>query len=157
MNILQIGDKAPGFTLFSTDKQQVSLSDYHGKKVLLIFFPFAFSGTCTKEMCLLRDGLSGYINLKVDILALSVDSPYTLAKFKEFNNLGFTFLSDFNKTVSKAYGCLKEEFSMELLGVAKRSAFVIDEESTIKYIEILENADDLPNFEAINTILLSLN
>ncbi|MCC6816767.1 MAG: redoxin domain-containing protein [Saprospiraceae bacterium] len=156
MSILRIGDKAPGFKLPSSEKNMVELQSFHGKKVLLLFFPMAFSGVCTKELCMMRDAISDYSNVDAEVLAISVDSYFTLAKFKELNNLPFTVLSDFNKDTSRAYDCLHEEFGLGLRGVSKRSAFVIDREGIICYEEILENPGDLPNFESINKILVTI-
>lgn len=157
MSSLQIGEKAPGFTLVSTDKQEVNLSDFRGNTVLLLFFPFAFSGTCTEEMCQMRDDISTFEDLKVTILAISVDSPHALKKFKEVNNLSFTFLSDFNKVACKAYDCMHEEFSLGLKGVAKRSTFIIDKEGMLRFQEILEIPSSLPNFDSIKQALSNLN
>ncbi len=157
MSSQQIGEKAPGFTLVSSEKKEISLSDFRGQNVLILFFPFAFTGTCTKELCKMRDDISLYENLKANILAISVDSPHTLNKFKEVNQLPFLLLSDFNKITCRAYDCIHEEFSLGLKGVAKRSAFIIDKEGQIRYEEILENPSDLPNFDSINEVLNNLN
>ena len=146
---LKPGQPAPQFTLVSTTKNQVSLSDFKGKKVVLHFFPMAFTGTCTTQLCTTRDNFGYYDGLNAVILGISVDSPFTLAKFKEVLNLQFELLSDFNKEVSKAYGCFYEEFVLGLKGVSKRAAFVIDEEQNIIYAEVLEVATDLPDFNAI--------
>jgi len=157
MSILQLGHKAPSFTLLNTDKKEIQLSDYHGKNVILLFFPFAFKGVCTKEMCMMRDDIANYQKLNAEILGISVDSPFTLAKFKEENNLSFPLLSDFNKVVSKAYDCLQEDWAFGLKGVSKRSVFIIDKEGILKYSEILDVAGNLPNFEAANDALAKLN
>ncbi len=154
---LKVGDKAPGFTLIATDKSEVSLDDFSGKKVVLLFFPLAFSGVCTTELCSLRDDISTYEGLEAQILAISVDSFHALNKFKEVEGYNFPLLSDFNKTVSRAYGALYEEFVLGMKGVSKRSAFVIDEEGIIKYAEVLAHAGDVPDFEAVKETLASLN
>jgi len=146
---LQPGQPAPQFTLISTQKKPVSLSDFKGKKVILHFFPFAFTGTCTTQLCTMRDNFGYYDGLNAVILGISVDSPFTLAKFKEEYHYQFELLSDFNKEVSKAYGALYEVFHLGLKGVSKRAAFVIDEEQNIVYAEVLEVATDLPDFKAI--------
>ncbi|MFN7266725.1 MAG: redoxin domain-containing protein, partial [Bacteroidota bacterium] len=122
--MLQPGDKAPDFSLRATDKSLVKLSEYRGKNVVILFFPFAFTGVCTKELCYMRDSLAQYENLDAQILAISVDSPYTLAKWKEEQQFNFPLLSDFNKTVSKKYDTIYKEFALGLKGVSKRSAFV---------------------------------
>ncbi len=154
---IQIGDKAPNFTLFSSDKAQISLENYQGKNVVLLFFPMAFTSVCTAELCSMRDDIALYNNLNAEILAISVDSPFTLAKFKEEQQLNFPLLSDFNKTVSAMYGALHEEFVLGMKGVAKRSAFVIDKEGMVRYAQVLESAGDLPDFEAIKQTLNQLN
>jgi peroxiredoxin len=146
---LQPGQAAPQFKLTSSELQEVSLADFKGKKVVLHFFPLAFTGVCTTQLCTMRDSFGYYDGLNAQILGISVDSPFTLAKFKEENGYQFPLLSDFNKDISTAYGALYAEFAFGMKGVSKRAAFVIDEEQNIIYAEVLENAGDLPNFEAI--------
>ena len=146
---LTIGQEAPQFTLVSSARKEVSLADFKGRKVVLHFFPFAFTGTCTTQLCTMRDNFGYYDGLNATILGISVDSPFTLAKFKEEYNYQFELLSDFNKKVSAAYGALYAHFALGLEGVSKRAAFVIDEEGKIIYAEVLEVATDLPDFKAI--------
>lgn len=146
---LQPGQPAPQFTLVSAQLKEVSLSDFKGKKVVLHFFPMAFTGTCTTQLCTMRDSFGYYDGLNAVILGISVDSPFTLAKFKADNNYQFELLSDFNKEVSTAYDCIYKEFVLGLKGVSKRAAFVIDEDQNIIYAEVLEVATDLPDFDAI--------
>ena len=154
--MLQPGDKAPDFALRASDKSLVKLSEQRGKNVLLLFFPFAFTGVCTKELCMMRDSLAEYEGLDAQIMAISVDSPYTLAKWKEEQKFNFPMLSDFNKVVSKKYDTMYKLYGLGLNGVSKRSAFVIDGKGIVRYAEVLENAGELPNFEAINNTLKSL-
>lgn len=154
--MLKVGDKAPEFTLFSEDKKEVSLSDYQGKNVVLLFFPLAFTSVCTAELCSTRDSIGEYEGLNAQVLAISVDSPFTLSKFKEEQSLNFPVLSDFNKEVARAYSALYENFVFGMKGVAKRSAFVIDGQGVIRYAEVLENAGELPNFEAVKNTLNAL-
>ena len=153
---LKVGDKAPAFTLTSDELKPVSLSDYSGKNVVLLFFPMAFTSVCTTELCTMRDDIATYNGLDAEIVALSVDSPFTLGRFKQDQSLNFPLLSDFNKEVSRNYGSLYEEFVMGLRGVSKRSAFVIDKEGTVRYAEVLESAGDVPNFQAIRETLENL-
>ena len=152
-NMLQIGEKAPDFSLRASDKSVVKLSEFSGKKVLLLFFPFAYTGVCTKELCMMRDSLAEYEGLDAQILAISVDSPFTLAQWKAEQGFNFPMLSDFNKTVSKKYDALYKEFALELKGVSKRAAFVVDSNGILQYVEVLENAGELPNFEAVKQAL----
>ncbi|MCB0621028.1 MAG: peroxiredoxin [Saprospiraceae bacterium] len=154
---IKVGDKAPQFTLVSSDKEKVSLGDYQGKNVVLLFFPMAFTGVCTTELCAMRDDIAQYERLNAEVLAVSVDSPFTLNKFKEDQQLNFPLLSDFNKEVARAYDSLYEEFVLGLKGVARRSAFVIDGHGVVRYAEVLESAGDLPNFSAVKETLNSLN
>jgi peroxiredoxin len=150
---LAIGQKAPNFTLFSSDLKEVSLSDYAGKKVVIHFFPMAFTGVCTTQLCTMRDSFGYYEGLGAEVLGISVDSPFTLAKFKEDNTYQFPLLSDFNKEVSQVYGAYYDEFVFNLKGVSKRAAFVVNENQEIIYAEVLESAGDLPDFNAIRTIV----
>jgi len=154
---VQVGDKAPAFTLVSSEKSKVSLDDYKGKNVVLLFFPMAFTSVCTTELCTMRDDIAFYQGLDADILAVSVDSPFTLEKYKEEQKLNFPVLSDFNKEVSQNYGAFYEEFALGLKGVSKRAAFVIDAEGTVRYAEVLDNAGELPNFAGIKETLQELN
>src|SRR5215207_9679425 len=105
---LEIGQKAPDFTLYDTEKNQQSLSKLRGQNVLLLFFPLAFTSVCTAELCSVRDNLKMYETLDAHPLGISVDSLHTLAKYKAEQNLNFPLLSDVNKTVSELYGSLYE-------------------------------------------------
>jgi len=154
---VQVGDKAPAFTLISDEKKEVSLSDLQGQNVVLLFFPLAFTSVCTTELCTIRDDFSSYQDLNAQVLAISVDSPFTLEKFKAEQSLNFPLLSDFNKDVSRAYGALYDDFVMGMKGVSKRAAFVIDGNGTVRYAEVLDNAGDLPNFTDVKNALSSAN
>lgn len=153
---LKTGDQAPDFKLYSSEKKEVNLSDYRGKNVVVLFFPLAFSSVCTAELCQMRDDIATYARLNTDVLAISVDSPHTLGKFKEDQKLPFTLLSDFNKEASQAFDSLYETFAYGMRGVSKRSAFVIDKEGIIRYAEVLEKASEVPDFTAIKSMLESL-
>ncbi|WP_126970185.1 redoxin domain-containing protein [Gynurincola endophyticus] len=150
---LEIGQVAPDFSLYDSDKNKVSLKDFAGKKLVILFFPQAFTGVCTTELCNVRDNISLYNNVNAAVVGVSVDSIFTLAKFKEEQKLNFPLLSDFNKEVSAAYGALYDTFVFDMKGVSKRSAFVIDENGKIAYAEVLESAGDLPDFDAIKAAL----
>src|ERR1700744_2768405 len=147
--IIQPGQPAPQFTLVSSELKEISLIDFKGKKVILHFFPMAFTGGCTKQLCTMRDNFGYYDGLNAQILGISVDSPFTLAQFKKENNYQFPLLSDFNKEVYADYGAIYEKFFFGLKGVSKRAAFVIDESQNIAYAEVLEDANDQPDFDAI--------
>lgn len=154
---IQTGQQAPDFTLRDTEKAQVTLSEQRGKNVLLLFFPLAFTSTCTKELCMTRDNLAAYNNVNTTVYGISVDSLFSLKKFKEEQQLNFSLLSDFNKVASRAYDSIYEHFFNDMDGVSKRSAFVIDKEGVIRYAEVLENASEIPNFEAIMQCLNEIN
>lgn len=150
---LQIGDKAPDFKLFSSELKEVSLADYKGKKLVVHFFPMAFTGTCTTQLCTMRDSFGYYEGMNAAVVGISVDSPFTLAKFKEDQSYQFPLLSDFNKEASQAYGAFYDEFVFNLKGVSKRAAFVVNEEGVITYAEVLDVATDLPDFEKIKAVV----
>ncbi len=154
--MIEVGQKAPAFTLVNTENKEVSLSEQSGKNVVLLFFPFAYTGVCTTELCEVRDSLGKYEELDAQVLAISVDSPFTLAKFKEDHKLNFPLLSDFNKTASQEYGAFYDEFVFGLKGVSKRAAFVLDAQGVVKHQEVLDDAGQMPSFDAINNALTSL-
>jgi peroxiredoxin len=154
--MLQPGDKAPDFKMFNTEKKEVSLSDFKGKTVVLHFFPAAFTGTCTQQLCTLRDDFAFYKNLDAVVLGCSTDTLFTLAKFKESQNLDFDLLSDYSKEVCKAYGAQYDTWIFGIKGNAKRSAFIIDGECVIRYAEVLEKASDLPDFAKMKEVLSSM-
>lgn len=153
---IELNQKAPDFTLQNTQKEPVKLSDYEGEKnIVLLFFPLAFTSVCTAELCNARDNMKVYESLDAEVLGVSVDSMFTLEVFKKSQNLNFQLLSDFNKEVAKEYGVLYEEF-FGMHGVSKRSAFVIDKEGVIKYAEVLEDAGNQPDFNAIQETLAKM-
>jgi glutaredoxin-dependent peroxiredoxin len=152
---IKIGQIAPDFTLFNTEKQAVTLSELKGQNIVLLFFPLAFTSTCTKELCGVRDDIANYSKLDAKVYGISVDSLFTLGKFKEDQQLNFDLLSDFNKEVSATYGTLYENFVFDMQGVSKRSAFLIDKEGIIQYAEVLENAGEIPNLENLKSNIKS--
>lgn len=151
--ILSIGQTAPEFSLYNSSKELVELNQLKGKKVVLLFFPAAFTSTCTKELCSVRDDLSWYNDVNAVVFGISTDALYSLAKYKAEQNLNFELLADFNKEVSGFYGAQYELFNFGMKGVSRRAAFVIDEEGIIKYAEVLESAGDLPDFEKVKEAL----
>ncbi len=150
---LQPGDIAPDFTLFSSSRQEITLSACRDKNVLLLFFPLAFTSVCTRELCSMRDNLAAYNQASVTVFGISVDSLYTLARFKEEQRLNFELLSDFNRIVSAAYDCLYPVFNFGMQGVSKRAAFLVDHESVIRYAEVLEDAKEVPDFGTISRLM----
>ena len=153
---ISIGNKAPEFALYNSDKKKISLIDQKGKNVLLLFFPLAFTSVCTAELCGVRDNLAAYTSVNAVVFGISVDSTYTLAKFKEEQHFNFDLLSDFNKEASSKYEAIYENFGLDMHGVSKRAAFIIDKEGIVQYAEVLDNAKEVPNFGKINETLAKL-
>lgn len=153
---LKVGDKAPDFTSKTHLMEDFTLSNLYGKEnIVLLFFPLVNTGTCFNEMCTLRDSLHDYEKLNARIIAISVDSPFAQKLWAEKENFNFTFVTDFNKEISKKYGCLYDNL-IGLNGVAKRSAFVIDKNGILRYVWISEDAGVLPNFKEIQNVLEKL-
>lgn len=150
---IEIGQKAPDFKLFNTEKQEIALSDFRGKNVVIMFFSQAFTGTCINELCSVRDNYNDFMADNAVVLGISVDSIFTLAAFKKEQNLQYDLLSDFNKTVAPQYDSLWEDFVFGMKGVAKRAAFIIDKEGIIRYIEIGKEFGSLPNYDAFKAAL----
>ncbi|MDX1641549.1 MAG: redoxin domain-containing protein [Balneolaceae bacterium] len=147
------GDKVQDFTLQDTNKDFVSFSEIKGDgKCLVLFFPLAFSSVCTKEVCSVRDNLKIYNSLNAKVLAISVDSLYSLREFKRRNNLSYPLLSDFNKKVSRQFGVFDDDY-FGMKGVSKRSAFIINQDMVVEYAEILNDDSQLPDFKAILKVL----
>ncbi len=153
---IEVGQAAPDFTLYDSEKNKITLSEQKGHNLLLLFFPLAFTSTCTAELCSVRDNISFYNNVHAKVLGISVDSLHTLAKYKADQQLNFTLLSDFNKEASTAYGSLYEMFGYNMKGVSKRSAFVVDKKGVVRYAEVLDNAGEQPNFKNISLTLENL-
>src|SRR5689334_6995118 len=150
---LAVGTKAPSFTLFNTDRKEVSLSDYAGKIVVINLFPAAFAGTCTAQMCTNRDESTYYNDLGAVVLAISVDMPFSLKEFKEKNKVNFELLSDFNKKTIHEYEMYHCNFTCGIRGVAKRGVVVVDGNGTVAYAEETANPGTQVNFSALKEAL----
>lgn len=153
---IPVGSKAPDFTLKSKTAdglKDVKLSANFGQKqTVLLFFPLAFTGVCTQEMCDMTAGLSQYASLGAEVIGISVDSPFAQEAWAKAHKIGITLVSDLNKETTKAYGVL---FPM-LAGVgdtSARAAFVIGKDGVVKYAEQTPTPKDLPNFEAVKAAL----
>jgi peroxiredoxin len=153
---LSVGTKAPDFKLFSSDKKEVSLADFKGKNLVIHFFPAAFTGVCTAQMCSSRDDLSLYNDLNASIVGVSVDMPFSLDVFKKQNDINFDLLSDFNKTFIKDYDMYQENFALGMIGVAKRGVIVVDKDGTVAYAEETANPGVQVNFDALKAALEKL-
>jgi glutaredoxin-dependent peroxiredoxin len=156
---ITVGSKAPDFSLKSKQSSgvvDVKLSNNAGKKnTLVLFFPLAFTGVCTKEMCDITSGLNAYQSLGADVIAISVDSPFAQEAWAQKEKIGITLASDLNKTTAKAYGVLLDD----LLGfgsTSARAAFVVDKNGIVQYSEQTPTPKELPNVEAIKATLAKL-
>ena len=145
---LQAGTVAPDAILFKAPKQPVHLADYKGRTVVLLFFPLAFSGVCTQEMCTVADDYSAWQGLGAEVLGISVDSPYVNVKFAEACKAGFPILSDFNKEATVKFGVYREELN-GLRGVSERAVFVIDAGGIIRYVWVGEQPAVFPPLEEV--------
>lgn len=153
---LSVGSKAPNFTLKSKTAEglkDVSLSA--GKPTVLLFFPLAFTGVCTQELCDITAGLSSYSDLNADVIGISVDSPFAQEAWAQKENIGITLVSDLNKETTKAYDVLFPGLA-GIGDTSARAAFVIDKDGVIQYSEQTPTPKDLPNFEAVKAALASL-
>jgi len=156
---IAIGSKAPDFTLKTKTAdglKDVKLSDTFGKKqVVLLFFPLAYTGTCTQEMCDITAGLGQYAGLNAEVYGISVDSPFSQEAWAKENKIKVTLLSDLNKTTAKAYGVLLPMLA-GIGDTSARAAFVVGADGVVKYAEQTATPKDLPNFEAVKSALAKL-
>lgn len=154
---VKVGDRAPDFELFDQDRKLRRLSEFKGKKVVLAFFPGAFTSVCTKEMCTFRDGMSEFNKLDATVIGISVNDPFTLKAFAEQNKLNFTLLSDYNREVSREYGGVHEDFiGMKGYSVAKRAVFILDRDLVVRYAWISEDPTKEPDYEEIEKELAKI-
>lgn len=154
---LKIGDKAPDFTLTDTDKKARSLKEFAGKNLVLAFYPGAFTGVCTKEMCSFRDSMANLNNLNAQVIGISVDSPFSNKAFAAQNNLQFPLLSDITRSVSQQYAGLYNDFAgVSGYTAAKRSVFVIDKTGVVRYAWISDSPGVEPNYSEVASSVSTL-
>ena len=144
--MVNVGDKAPDFTLKAHDKSEVTLSSFSGSRVILSFYPAAFTGVCQNQACTIGDSLS---NVECVVLGISVDSPFANNAFRETNGIGYPLLSDVHREVITAYGVTFENFAIDGYTVAQRSVFVVEEDGTIGYAWYAENPGIEPDYDAL--------
>ena len=153
---VEVGAKAPDFTLPNQDREPVTLAEQlKNGPVVLAFFPAAFSGTCTTEMCTFRDSAASLNTVSARVIGISVDTFFALKAWADAEQLNFPLLSDFNKDVIAKYGVVNPDM-IGLKGIAKRSVFVIDRGGVVRHREVLEDARNEPNYAAITQALASL-
>jgi peroxiredoxin len=145
---VDVGSKAPDFTLTNEERQPVKLSEQRGKPVVLAFFPAAFSSVCTKELCTFRDSLARLNQARAQVYGISVDTFFTLKAYHDQQGYNFPLLSDFNKEAIREYGVFNEDM-IGLKGIAKRAVFVIDKDGIVRHREVLEDARNEPDYEKV--------
>lgn len=154
--MLQVGQKAPDFKLVDIDKNEITLANFKGKNLVMFFFPMAWTGVCTKEMCSVQEDYNTYAGMNAEVIGISADSFFALKRFGEDNKITYKLLSDYNKQAIRDYDVLLPEFAFGYKDVAKRATFVIDKEGIVRFVEILPSPGDLPNMEAIKAAVKAL-
>ena len=144
-----VGDMAPDFTLTAHDKSTVTLSEMRGGRVILAFYPAAFTGVCTKEMCTFSDAMTGLETAEASTLGISVDAPFSNAAFAEANGISFPLLSDVHRSAVSAYGIALEDFVIQGYTVAQRAVFVVEADGSIGFAWVAENPGQEPDYEAV--------
>jgi glutaredoxin-dependent peroxiredoxin len=149
--MVEVGQKAPDVDLVDTDRKPTKLSNFRGKPTVLLFYPGAFTGTCTKEMCNFRDSMSRYNQLDVNVVGISVDGPFANAAFKKENNINFPLLSDFNRQAVKAYGNYHDNFAgISGYTASKRAVYVLDRDMNVRFQWVSENPGVEPDYAVIS-------
>ncbi len=153
-----VGEKAAAFKLFNTKREEVSLEGLRGKKVVLAFFPAAFTGVCEKELCTFRDALASFNDLDAEVLGLSVDAPFSNGAFAEKNGINFPILSDYARETVRAYGVAHDDFA-GLTGytAAKRSVFVLDKEGIVRYRWVAPNPGTEPTYDEVKKAVQAIS
>ena len=152
---VDVGSKAPDFTLTDQDRRPVTLGAARGRPVVLAFFPAAFSSVCTKELCTFRDHLTELSRSNAQVYGISVDTFFALKAFQTDQKISFLLLSDFNKQVIRDYGVFNEDM-IGLKGIAKRAVFVIDTRGVIRHREVLDDARNEPDYRALEEAIAAL-
>jgi peroxiredoxin len=152
---VDVGSVAPDFTLVDQDRTPVTLSAFRGQPVVLLFFPGAFSSTCTAELCAFRDQMTRLNQARAQVLGISVDTFFALKAFRDSQHYTFPLLSDFNKEVIRLYDVFFEDM-IGLKGLAKRAVFVIDAAGIVRHKEVVEDARNEPDYGAVFAALAAL-
>lgn len=154
---IEIGSKAPNFSLFDTDRQLKSLSDFAGKNVVLAFFPGAFTAPCTNEMCTLRDAMENFNKMNAQVIGVSVDAPFANKAFADANKLNFPLLSDYTREVSQMYGGVHNDFAnLKGYTAAKRTVFIINKNGEVKYSWIADIPTNEPPYDELKKVISSI-
>ncbi|MFM2207114.1 MAG: hypothetical protein RL213_1089 [Bacteroidota bacterium] len=155
--MLQVGQPAPNFKLVDIDKNEVTMDHFRGKNLVLFFFPMAWTGVCSKEMCTVQEDFKTYQDLGTQVVGVSVDSHFALKRFKEDNKIEYPLLSDFNKQAIKDYDIVQEAFAGVYTNVSRRATFVIDKDGIVRYTQVLPSPGDFPDMDAIKGAVKALN
>lgn len=151
-----VGQPAPMFALYDTGKHKITLPDFKGKNLVILFFPLAFSSVCTRELCEMSENYAEFTKLNTEVVGISVDSLYANRKFKEIYKIPFPLLADFNKEASVAYDVLIRNFDYDMKGVSTRATFVIDKNGILRYAEVLPSPGDYPDMTALHKAVEAL-
>lgn len=155
---VSVGQKAPDFTLADTEKKPRTLSEFIGKKTVLAFYPGAFTGPCTKEMCALRDSIPRFNEMNAHIVGISVDAPFANKEFAVKNNVQFPLLSDYTRTVCRQYAGIHEDFAgLNGYTASKRAVFILDKSGFVRYSWISENPAVEPPYDEVSKALAIAN
>ena len=152
---VDVGTKAPDFTLMNQERQPVTLSEQRGRPAVLAFFPAAFSSVCEKELCTFRDAIGELNRANAQVFGISVETFFTLKAFRDQTHVTFPLLSDFNKQVIRDYGVFNEDM-IGLKGIAKRAVFVIDKDGIVRHREVLGDARNEPSYQRVFDALAAL-
>ena len=153
---VDVGSKAPDFTLTNQDRKPVTLSGSAGKNVVLAFFPAAFTSVCQKELCYFRDHMASLNDAGAVVYGISTDTPFTLKEFARQNALTFDLLSDYNKEAVQKYDVANPDM-LGLKNISKRAVFVIDKTGTVKHQEVTASPGDEPSYQKVHDVLATLN
>ena len=155
---VEVGEAAPDFSLYDTERQKRGLSEFKGQNVVLVFFPGAFTGVCSKVMCTLRDQIGQYSSLNAQVIGISVDPPFSHKEWMDQNNVTFPFLSDFNREVVNKYDvALPNMGTMEGYVAAKRAVFVLDKEGIIRYKWVGDTPANEPDYDEVQKAVAQLS
>ena len=155
MSSVDVGTRAPDFTLVDQDRTPVTLSALAGNPIVLVFFPGAFSATCTAELCTFNNSMARLNAARAQVLGISVDTFFALKAFRDSQHLAFPLLSDFNKEVIRQYDVFFEDM-IGLKGLAKRAVFVIDRDGIIRHRQVVEDARNEPDYDQVFAALAAL-
>jgi glutaredoxin-dependent peroxiredoxin len=148
--MVEVGQTAPDVELVDTEKKPMKISDFKGKTTVLLFYPGAFTGTCTKEMCTFRDSLSRFNNMDANVVGISVDGPYANKAFKSANNVNFPLLSDYSRVAVKAYGAILNDFGgLKGYTAAQRAVFILDKDQKIRFKWVSDSPGIEPDYAVV--------